>query len=896
MGSPRYFRLMAALPPPALADDGLSAYWAQPAAEVLARLHTRETGLSEAQAQQIRQTTGPNTLKPHAAPSAWGLFFRQFQSPISLILIGAAGLSLFLRDVVDASIILGIILVSGLLSFSQEYGASTAMQQLLALVRVTTTVWRDGRPQPLPEEALVPGDVLTLSAGDLVPADCLLLTSNELFLNEATLTGETFPVAKLPGVLPAEAPLAARPNTLLMGASVVSGSGTAVVVRTGRATELGHLAARIEMAPPETDFERGIRRFGYLLLELTLVLVLLIFASNVLLHKPALEAFLFSLAIAVGLTPQLLPAIISINLAQGARRMARQQVVVKRLSSIENLGSMTVLCTDKTGTLTDGTVRVARIVDLHGQPAPAVQRLAKINAQLQQGFHNPLDAAILAFAPDDVAACPRLDEIPYDFLRKRLTILTELDGQPLMITKGALPNVLAVCAWADAGGPAPEPLAKYADEIQRLFQELSTQGFRTLGLATKAPDGRRDITAADEAGMTFRGFITLFDSPKAGIRHTLDQLEELGIQLKMITGDNALVAAAVAKTVDINGAGEVLTGAALRQLSPEALRHQVARVHLFAEIEPNQKETLIRALQQAGYVVGYLGDGINDASALHAADVGISVDSAVNVAKESADIVLLEHDLRVLVQGVREGRRTFANTMKYLFMATSANFGNMLSMAGASLFLAFLPLLPGQILLTNLFTDLPEMTISSDNVEPAAVCAPARWDLAFIRRFMLTFGVLSSVFDFVSFGLLLWGFGAGPVLFRTGWFVESVLSASVIVLVVRTRRVFFRSPPGKWLVLSTAAVGLVVLLLPLSPLARVLGFAPLPLALYGAILGIVATYVLAAETLKQWFYRRYSHRPAHAARATASTLLPAADEKPAGTAPLPSQPASTSLG
>ncbi|MDO7852468.1 magnesium-translocating P-type ATPase [Hymenobacter convexus] len=882
---------MTSLPPPAsAADDGLLAYWALPSADVLARLRTREAGLTTAEAQQIRQTAGPNTLKPHAAPSAWGLFFRQFQSPISLILIGAAGLSFFLRDVVDASIILVIILVSGVLSFSQEYGASAAMQQLLALVQVKTSVWRDGRAQPLPDEALVPGDVLSLSAGDLVPADCLLLSSNELFLNEATLTGETFPVAKQPGPVPAEAPLAARTNVLLLGASVVSGSGTAVVVRTGRATELGHLAARLETAPPETDFERGIRRFGYLLLELTLVLVLLIFAGNVLLHKPALEAFLFSLAIAVGLTPQLLPAIISINLAQGARRMARQQVVVKRLSSIENLGSMTVLCTDKTGTLTDGTVRVARIIDLHGQPAPVVQRLAKINAQLQQGFRNPLDAAILAFAPDDVAACPRLDEIPYDFIRKRLTILTELDGQPLMVTKGAVPNVLAVCQWADAGGPTPEPLAGYADEIQRRFEELSAQGFRTLGLAIKATGGRRDISAADETGMTFRGFITLFDSPKEGIRHTLDQLEELGIQLKMITGDNALVAAAVAKTVDINGAGEVLTGEALRQLSPEALRHQVARVHVFAEIEPNQKETLIRALQQAGYVVGYLGDGINDASALHAADVGISVDSAVNVAKESADIVLLQHDLKVLVQGVREGRRTFANTMKYLFMATSANFGNMLSMAGASVFLAFLPLLPGQILLTNLLTDLPEMTISSDNVEPAAVRQPARWDLAFIRRFMLTFGLLSSVFDFLSFGLLLWGFGAGPTLFRTGWFVESVLSASVIVLVVRTRRVFYRSRPGKWLLLSTAAVGAAVLLLPLSPLARVLGFAPLPLALYGAILGIVATYALAAEALKQWFYRRYARRAATRGGWKASTYTPITQPTE------PSQPASASLG
>lgn len=839
-----------------LSDNSLSAFWALPVADILARLNTGETGLSQAVARKIQQTVGLNLIKPKHETSALGQFVSQFKSPISLILIGASILSFFLSDVTDGVIILIIILISGLLSFWQERSASKAMQQLQSIVVAKTTVRRDGQEMELPDEQLVPGDVLTLRSGDLVPADCYLLSANELFVNEATLTGETFPVDKQPGPVDADAPIAKRRNTLFMGSSVVSGSGTAVIVYTGLTTELGHIAERINTTPPETSFEHGIRRFGYLLMEITLVLVFLIFAINVFLHKPVLDAFLFSLAIAVGLTPQLLPAIISINLAKGASRMATQQVIVKRLSSIENLGSMNVLCSDKTGTLTEGAVKVDHIIDINGQPSPRVGLLAKINAQLQQGFHNPIDVAIIASVTTDVATYPRVDEIPYDFFRKRLTILTQEAGQTIMVTKGALQNVLEVCQFVDTGGATPVALADYQAKIQQTFQELSTKGFRTLGLATKNTAGKRVIDKTDETGMTFLGFISLFDSPKEGIQATLATLQKLGIQIKMITGDNGLVATAVARSIGID-TPEVLTGSSLRQLSAEALRHKVTTTHVFAEIEPNQKESIILALKKRGYVVGYMGDGINDASALHAADVGISVDSAVNVAKESADIVLLKQDLNVLIDGVREGRRTFTNTMKYIFMATSANFGNMFSMAGASIFLPFLPLLPVQILLTNLLTDLPAMTIGSDNVDPTALEKPANWDLTFIRRFMLTFGLLSSIFDYLSFGVLLWVFKANEALFQTGWFVESVLSASIIVLIVRTRHVFYRSRPGKWLLLATALIAGVVLLLPLSPLAKVFGFTAMPLSLYGAIIGVVSGYVLSAEAVKHWFYRKY---------------------------------------
>ncbi|MFD2935734.1 magnesium-translocating P-type ATPase [Spirosoma flavum] len=838
------------------ATDGLLTFWALPANDVLTRLNTLETGLTQKAAKEIQQIVGLNLIKPTDKPSILELFFRQFKSPISLILIAAAILSFFLRDITDAVIILIIILISGLLSFWQEQSASNAMQQLQSIVIAETTVRRDEKETELPDEQLVPGDILTLRSGDLVPADCYLLSSNELFVNEATLTGETFPVDKQPDLLDTTTPIAKRRNTLFMGSSVVSGSGTAVVVHTGLTTELGHIAERINAAPPETDFEQGIRRFGYLLMEITLILVILIFAINVFLHKPVLDAFLFSLAIAVGLTPQLLPAIISINLAKGASRMATQQVIVKRLSSIENLGSMNVLCSDKTGTLTEGAVKVDRIIDINGQLSPRAGLLAKINAQLQQGFHNPIDVAIIAFVPTDISTYPRVDETPYDFIRKRLTILTEVDGQTIMVTKGALQNILDVCQFVDTGGATPVALADYLATIQRTFQELSTKGFRTLGLATKNTNGKRIIDKTDETGMTFLGFITLFDPPKAGISQTLATLTRLGIQLKMITGDNALVAKTVAQNMGID-CPEVLTGSALQKLSVEALRHKVVETNVFAEVEPNQKESIILALKKAGYVVGYMGDGINDASALHAADVGISVDSAVNVAKESADIVLLKKDLNVLIDGVREGRRTFTNTMKYIFMATSANFGNMFSMAGASIFLPFLPLLPVQILLTNLLTDLPEMTIASDNVEPAAIEKPAKWDMRFIRRFMMTFGLLSSVFDYLSFGVLLWLFKANEALFQTGWFVESVMSASTIVLVVRTREVFYRSRPGKWLLLATALIVGVVLLLPISPLASLFGFTAMPLSLYGVIIGVVGCHVLSAEWLKHWFYRTY---------------------------------------
>jgi Mg2+-importing ATPase len=640
-----------------------------------------------------------------------------------------------------------------------------------------------------------------------------------------------------------------------MGTHVVSGHGQAVVVRTGRATEFGRVSERLKLRPPETDFERGVRRFGYLLMEVTLVLVIAIFAINVYLHRPVLEAFLFSMALAVGLTPQLLPAIISINLAHGAKRMAREKVIVRRLASIENFGSMNVLCSDKTGTLTEGVVRLRSALDLHGQESEKVLLYAYLNACHETGFINPIDEAIRTHRPFDVSDYKKLGELPYDFVRKRLSILVSQGDKRLMVTKGALENVLAVCSTAETAAGAERDIVAVRDEIDQRFAEFGSQGLRTLGVAYRDVGADSRITKDHEADMTFLGFLVLFDPPKPGIADTIRHLERLGVSLKMITGDHHLVAVHAAQQVGLSNS-HVLTGPELHRMSDEALLQRVNEVNIFAEVEPNQKERLIVALKKAGNVVGYMGDGINDASALHAADVGISVESAVDVAKEAADIVLLERDLEVLVQGVREGRTTFANTIKYVFMATSANFGNMFSMAGASLFLPFLPLLPKQILLTNLMTDFPEMTIATDSVDSEMVEQPRRWDIRLIRRFMLTFGLVSSVFDYLTFGVLLFLLHATPDQFRTGWFLESVVSASLIVLVIRTRRPCFKSRPGRHLLMATLAIVAATFVLPYTALKGILGFTPMPWSFVGVLAAILALYIVSAELAKWVFYRK----------------------------------------
>jgi Mg2+-importing ATPase len=831
-------------------------FWNIPAGELLLSLGSSLKGLPRKDAEERLVESGSQITGAHVKTNEIKLFLSQFKSPVILLLLFAAALSFALSDAADTIIILIIVFVSGVLGFWQERGAADAVQKLLATVQIKAKVRRDGAVVEIPVASVVKGDLILLSAGDVITGDSRLLESKDLFIDEACLTGETFPVEKVVGVLPDETALSARTNMLFMGTHVVTGTATAAVVLTGKDTEFGKISETLKLRSPETEFERGVRQFGYLLMEVTFLLLITVFAINVFFSRPVLESLIFALALAVGVTPQLLPAIISVNLAHGAKRMAKEKVIVKRLSAIENFGSMNVLCSDKTGTLTEGTVRVQSAVDIDGQEDATVLLYANLNARFQAGYANPIDEAIVSYRQIDAAEYQKLGEVPYDFIRKRLSVLVRKEDHNFIVTKGALSNILDVCTLANTSAGTVE-LKEVRSAINDKFKEFSAKGLRTLGVAYREVGAANSIRKEDEAQMTFAGFLLLFDPLRPDIVETLRRLRNLGISLKFITGDNALVASNVSRQAGLVDA-QIMTGTELRQIGDVALVQRAASTQVFAEVEPNQKERIILALKKAGNVVGYMGDGINDASALHAADVGISVANAVDVAKEAADIVLLEKDLAVLEKGVREGRVTFANTLKYIFMATSANFGNMFSMAGASLFLPFLPLLPTQILLTNLLTDLPEMTIATDSVDAESIEQPRRWDIHFIRRFMVVFGIVSSLFDYLTFGVLLYVLHATPAQFRTGWFMESVVSASLIVLVVRTRKPFFKSRPGKYLLLATLLVVALTLVLPLTPVARVFEFTLLPLKFVPILAIIVALYVFFAELTKAWFYKRES--------------------------------------
>ena len=832
-------------------------FWTLPPEEWLQQLDTSAEGLTSEEAHQRLIRLGANHVRRTRRLREALLLLSQFNNPIVLILLSASSLSIFLGNPTDAVIILTIVLISGLLGYWQERGASHAVEHLLSLVRVRAEIVRDRTVQEIRTDEIVPGDILLLSAGTGVSCDSRVLESKDLFMDEATLTGETYPVEKSAGVLPTDTPLNERTNCVWMGTHVISGSARALVVRTGKGTEFGGIAQRLTLRPPETDFERGVRLFGYLLLEVTLVLVIAIFAINVALARPVMDAFLFSMALAVGLTPQLLPAIISINLAHGAKRMARKKVIVKRLAAIENFGSMNVLCCDKTGTLTDGIVGIHSAINAEGKESERVLLHAYLNAAYESGFLNPIDEAIRRHRSFDVSDYQKLDEQPYDFVRKRLSILVAHGDRRTIVTKGAVPSVLSVCKSVELSDGNAIDMERVRLDVLKQFADFSGLGFRVIGIASRDIPGKAKITKDDECSMTFLGFLVLYDPPKAGIAATLHSLKELGVSFKLVTGDHHLVAMHLSEEIGLPNP-RVVTGADLRQMSDEALLSQVNEVEIFAEVEPNQKERIILALKKAGNVVGYSGDGINDASALHAADVGISVESAVDVAKEAADIVVLDKDLGVLLDGVREGRITFANTLKYVFMATSANFGNMFSMAGASLFLTFLPLLPKQILLTNILTDIPEMTIATDTVDDELIQRPRRWDIKFIRRFMLTFGFVSSVFDYLTFAALLFVLHAGTEQFRTGWFVESIISAAMIVLVIRTRRPFLRSSPAKALLLATVGVVATTVALPFTPIGHVFGLTPLPTSFLAVLAALVALYMVSAEAVKKMFYGRLS--------------------------------------
>jgi len=842
-------------------------FWASPIETKLAELGTRTDGLTQVEAARRLLQFGPNRTSDTRTMTPLRLLLNQFRSPLVILLLFAMTLSLFLGETTDGVIVLAIVLGSALLGFWQEYRASNAVARLLTVIQTTVRVLRDRHEIELPPDGLVPGDVIALAAGAAVPADCRILRSTDLFVDESMLTGESYPAEKCVGDLPDDTPLAKRSNALFQGSHVVSGTAHALVVQTGAQTVFGEIADQLRLRPPATEFERGLRRFGAMLIQITMLLVIAIFGINVYLHRPVVDSFLFALALAVGLTPELLPAIVSITLARGAQLMARSHVIVRRLNSIEDFGSMNVLCSDKTGTLTEGIVKLHAALGVDGDPSDRVLQYAVLNATFESGFPNPIDTALRAQPCPDLAAYVKVDEVPYDFLRKRLSVVVERASAPpdaqrhTMITKGALRNVLEVCNDAelrtDAGAARSVPIVEVRAVLQERLEAYSEQGYRVLGVAVRDVTDDPIINKDDEQQMTFIGFLLLEDPPKHDALAAITELRRLGVELKIITGDNSLVASKMGRRMGVERP-TVLTGEELRRLSDTALVKRVGEVDIFAETEPNQKERILTALRKAGNVVGYLGDGINDASALHAADVGISVESAVDVAKEAADIVLLERDLGVLAHGVRMGRQTFANTLKYVFITTSANFGNMVSMAGASLFLPFLPLLPKQILLNNFLSDVPSMTIATDRVDREQVDQPRRWDIRFIRNFMLVFGLVSSAFDYLTFGALLWLLRATERQFQTGWFLESLMTELFIVLVIRTRGPFFRSRAGTLLLTTTLLVAGTTIFLPYTSLGVLFGFVPLPVGFVLLLLATTAAYLLASELVKGWFFRRFA--------------------------------------
>ena len=839
------------------------AYWGLPADRLMAELKSDAGGLSQREAHLRLKRDGPNALKAMKKATALGLLLSQFKSPLVLILIVASCISLAASEWVDAGVVLVIVCGSTLLGFTQEYIAGNAIDKLRSQITVHSKVLRGGLLKTVPSHQLVVGDIVQLSAGSLVPADAALLDAKDFFVNQAVLTGETIPVEKKPGVVNEKASLAERSNCVFMGTSVSSGTAQVVLVQTGRGSVFGQIADKLALRPQLTEFERGVRRFGYLLTHIMLVMVVGVVAVNIFMAKPPVSSLLFALALAVGLTPELLPAIVSITLSHGAKRMAKLGVIVRRLNSIENLGSMDVLCTDKTGTLTAGVVALDAAVDVKGQPSPAVLQLAGLNAQFQSGLTNPLDDAVLAAVKKaglDLGVKQKVDEIPYDFVRKCLSVVVTHEVHDAavsdirtLITKGALDKILALCTSID--GDAATPLDEtIRANIEARYDAWSAQGYRVLGVAWRHVKARSgSYTRTDECDLCFAGFLLFMDPPKADVRQTILDMAQRGVALKIITGDNRKVARHVAEAVNLPVI-TLMTGRELNEMGDEALMHVAMRTTLFAEVDPNQKERIILALQKSGHVVGYMGDGINDALALHAADVGISVDTAVDVAKDAADFLLLRKDLGILRLGIDEGRNTFANTLKYILTTISANFGNMFSMAIASIFLPFLPLLASQILLNNFLADIPATAIASDRVDPEWVAKPRRWDTGFIRDYMVRFGLISSLFDMLTFAALLWVFRASPEEFRTGWFLESLLTELVIALVVRTRRPFYRSRPGNLLLGSSACVILLALMLPYLPFSSIFGFVPLPAPLVLAMVGLTLAYVLVVEVAKKSFY------------------------------------------
>jgi Mg2+-importing ATPase len=801
---------------------------------------------------------GPNALRAHRV-RPWRVLGRQLKSPILLLLFVTAGISVFVGESTNA-VIIGVILAASIgLGFVNEFRAERAADALHDQVRHLVVALRDGVPVEVDVTELVPGDVVRLSMGAVVPADCRILDSRGLSCEEGILTGESLPVPKSAAPTAPDAGVGDLTSCVLMGTVIQSGNATVVVVDTGPRTEFGRIAVGLGMAPPQTEFQRGLGRFSLLLLEVAVVLTTLIFIANVLLQRPVIDSLLFSLAIAVGITPQLLPAVVSASLATGSRALAKRRVLVKRLVCIEDLGDLDMIVTDKTGTLTEGRISFEAAVPTAGIGADKVYRLGLLATETDYSVVpvstiglNALDAALWRAASADSAhpelAC-RLDVLPFDHERRRTSALVDdPDSGRLIVTKGAPENLLHCCVDVPASA-------------LDLLREQYTAGARVVAVAHKSAPEVTTLSAADEAGLHLDGLLIFLDRPKADARHSLETLAALGITVKIATGDSAVVAEKVLADVGIVSGGTI-TGSQIDEQDDDTLRSAVTTATIFARVSPEQKARVIRLLRHSGRSVGFLGDGVNDALALHQADIGISVESAADVAKDAADVLLLDKDLGVLADGVTEGRRIFSNTIKYVLMGTSSNFGNMFSASVASVVLPFLPMLPGQILLNNLLYDAGQLAIPGDRVDREQLLAPSHWDIRYIRRFMFLFGPISSLFDFATFALMLFVFHAGQSEFQAGWFIESIATQTLIIFAIRTRRVpFLRSRPSLGLLLASASVVVIGVWLPYSPVSGILGFQPLPAPFFLALVGMVVTYLVMVEIAKKWFFSRLAQQP-----------------------------------
>ena len=821
-------------------------------------------GLTAAQARARLRRFGANTFRDQQSHSRAVEFLRRFRNPLIIILIAASALAGLTGEIASFVIIVTMVLASVTLDFVQEDRAQRASEQLRKSVQVRASVIRDGVVHHLRVAGIVPGDLVLLQAGSLVPADGLVIEAHDLFVNQSALTGESFPVEKHVQAPPeaVQRPGHGSENVLLMGSSIVSGSGRMLVCRTGTQTALGEISQSLAATPPPTAFEIGTRQFGLLIMRLTMFMVLFVLLVNTITHKPVLESFLFALALAVGLTPELLPMVITVTLSRGALTLARKGVIVKRLAAIQNLGSVDVLCTDKTGTLTEARIHLEQSVDAAGNPSRRAFELAYLNSRFETGLKSPLDDAILERPAPPAHVWTKVDEVPFDFERRRVSVLLDDGKSRLLIVKGAPQDMMRLSSHYHSAG---EAMLEWDDEARTLARRqldaLEDQGQRVLAVAYRElPRSHDHAVVSDEAQLVFCGFVSFLDPPKTSAVKALADLSASGVQVKILTGDSERVTTYLCSTLGIHATG-TLTGSEIDQMNDDALRASVQRNNLFCRVTPAQKNRIILALKSRAHVVGFVGDGINDAPALHSADVGLSVDTAADVAREAADMILTRHDLRVLHDAVTEGRRTFANVRKYIMMGTSSNFGNMFSMAAASVFLPFLPMLPVQILLNNMLYDISEVAIPLDRVDAEVLKTPQNWDMRFIRNFMLAVGLVSSLFDFLTFYILLAVLHAGEVLFHTGWFIESLVTQVMVIFVIRTRGNPLASQPSLALTVTSLSVAALAIALPLTPWAGPLGFERPSLEFLGLLAGLMAAYLLVVEAVKRWFYRSWAAHP-----------------------------------